>query len=586
MVVVQIGFLNTRQRPKKGTCARASGYAGIALAISVLLTSWTGPASALEPTEPDRERDLDEKARRQRAIEQQMREQAARPEVALPPPLQAPDVGEARFPIAQIEVRDGAHHFREVDRIVERYQGTTMGRAEIFALLRDLTNFYYGCGYITTSVSLAEQNLSSGKLIIVVHWGYVKGWRVNGATPEGMRERLMLTSAMPGIEGSVLNIHDIDQAIENLNGLGKTAKINVVPAEETGFSYLDVIVQRSRPIAVSASFDNSGLSDRADLGLYKYGVNFSVADLLGLNDVLALSAARRYYKDPAHHAYDSLGVSYGLRVGPWSAELRYTAQPTKSLLSGTYGNYQLRGNTQEANVRITRVLDRWQTGKDTAYVAIDRKRARNYIDDTLITINSNTHTSVTAGINRLDTLFGGTVFADVSWTRGVGWLGASVDPVPAGQGPTSRYDKFNLNLNWSRDFMAGPLRANYTAAAGAQYSKDDLYYDSKIAIGDQYTVRGFKIQSAYGDTGVYVSNTLSFPFFTPIGSVTPFVGLDWGAVKNNGSTGSGGSIGGVAGGIRVSGKWANAAVTVGKPFKVLPGMGHGVVWYLSASANF
>lgn len=565
---------------------RLWGYTGIALAISVWLMGWAGPASALEPTVQERERDLGEKARRQQAIDQQMREQAARPTIVLPPPVSVPEVGEARFPIEHIEVRDGARHFREVDRIVGRYQGTTMGRAEIFALLRDLTNFYYGRGYITTSVSLAEQNLSSGKLILVVHWGHVKGWRVNGQAPEGIRQRAMLTSAMPGIEGSVLNIHDIDQAIENLNGLGKVAKINVVPAEEAGYSYLDVVLQRSRPFAVSASVDNSGLSDRASDGLYKYGVNVSVADLLGVNDVLTLSAARRYYQDPAHNAYDSLGVSYGLRVGPWSADLRYTAQPTKSLLSGTYGDYQLRGNTQDANVRVSRVLDRWQTGKDTAYVAVDRKRALNYIDDTLIAINSNTHTSVTTGLNRLDSLFGGTVFADVSWTRGVGWLGASQDPVLAEQGPTSRYDKFNLNLNWSRDFMAGPLRANYTAAVGTQYSKDDLYYDSKFAIGDQYTVRGFKIRSAYGDSGVYASNTVSFPFLAPIGPVTPFVGVDWGAVKNNGGTGNGGWIGGVAGGIRVSGKWANASVTVAKPFKALPGMGYGVVWYLSGSANF
>lgn len=582
----QIGLLNNRKNPRVSAQVRSLADAGIALAILVCLTSWSGQAGAREPTVQDRERDLDEKARRQQAIEQQIREQAAEPVVVLPSPVAVPDLGEARFPISHIEVREGSRHFREVDRIVARYQGTTMGRAEIFALLRDLTNFYYGRGYITTSVSLAEQNLSSGTLILVVHWGYVKGWRVNGKTPEGVRERLMLASAMPGMEGAVLNIHDIDQAIENLNGLGKAATIDVVPADEVGYSYLDVALQRSRLFAVSASVDNSGLSDRADDGLYKYGANFSVADLLGVNDVLTLSAARRYYKDPAHNAYDSLGVSYGLRVGPWSADLRYTAQPTKSLLSGTYGDYQLRGNTQEANVRVSRVLDRWQTGKDTVYLAIDRKRVRNYIDDTLIAINSNTHTSVTAGVNRLDRLFGGTVFADVSWTKGVGWFGASDDPVLPGAGPTSRYDKFNLNLNWSRDFMAGPLPANYTAAVGAQYSKHELYYDSKFAIGDQYTVRGFKNRSAYGDTGIYLSNTLSFPFVTPMGQVTPFAGIDWGAIKNNGDSGSGGWIGGVAGGVRVSGKWANAAVTVGKPFKTLPGMGHGVVWYLSASVNF
>ncbi|MCU9952164.1 MULTISPECIES: ShlB/FhaC/HecB family hemolysin secretion/activation protein [Burkholderia] len=554
--------------------------------MGVLLTGRSGPASARGPTVQERERDLEEKARRQQMIEQHMRERAAEPAVGLPSPVQAPELGGARFPITQIEVRGGARHSREIGRIIKRYQGTTMGKAEIFALLRDLMNFYYGRGYITTGVSLAEQNLSSGKLILVVHWGYVKGWRVNGKAPEGMRERLMLSSAMPGIVGAVLNIHDIDQAIENLNGLGKAAKINVVSAEEAGHSYLDVVLQRSKPFSVSALVDNSGLSDQASDGLYKYGVNIAVADLLVGNDVLTLSAGRRHYKDPGHNAYDSLDVSYGLRVGRWSADLRYIAQPTKSLLSGTYGDYQLSGNTQDANLRVSRVLERWQTGKNAVYVAIDRKRVRNYIDDTLIEINSNTHTSVTVGVNRQDSLFGGTVFADGGWTRGVGWLGASEDPVSAGQGPMSRYDKFNLNLNWSSDFMARPLRARYTVAVGAQYSKDDLYYDSKFAIGDQYTVRGFKIRSAYGDSGVYVSNTLSFPLLTSIGSVTPLVGVDWGAVGNKGETGNGGWIGGAAGGVRVSTKWANAAMTIGKPFRALPGIGYGVVWYLSASVNY
>ncbi|WP_373558934.1 ShlB/FhaC/HecB family hemolysin secretion/activation protein [Burkholderia sp. HI2714] len=551
-----------------------------------LLLGCVSGLRAQQPTVQDRERDLDEKARRQQSIEQQMQEWSAKPEVVAPSPVQAPDVGEARFPIEQIEVRDGARHFREIDRIVERYQGTTMGKTEIFALLRDLTNFYYERGYITTSVSLVEQNLSSGTLILKVNWGYVKGWRINGQEPETIRERMMLTSAMPGMEGAVLNIRNIDQAIENLNGLGKAAKINVVPAEEVGYSYLDVALERSKPIAVSASIDNSGFSDRADQGLYKYGVNFSIANILSMNDMLTLSAARRYYKDPAHYAYDSLGVSYGFRVGFWSADLRYTAQPTKSVLSGIYGDYQLRGNTQDANFRISRVVNRSQTGKDTVYVALDRKRVRNYINDTLIEINSNTHTSIQMGFNRVNSLFGGTVFADVSWTRGIGWFGATVDPEFGGEGPSSRYDKFNLNLNWSRDFLIGGLRTNYTLSAGAQYSKNSLYYDSKLGVGDQYTVRGFKDQSAYGDTGLYVSNTISFPFLTPIGQVTPFAGVDWGVVTNKDSTQRGGSIAGVAGGIRMSGRWASVAVTAGKPFKVLPGMGHSMVWYLSASANF
>lgn len=551
----------------------------------LLSASWVH-AQVIGPSETVRQQNLDENAQWQRALERQLKQQLPSVGTPLRADVTTPSVSGERFLISHIELQEGGDHVAGVNEITRRYEGTRMGSAEIFTLLKELNHFYYVRGYVTTYVSLLSQNLTEGALTVVVNWGRVKGWLLNGKPASEWKERLMLASALPGVESSVLNVHDIDQAIENLHGLGQTAKIDVVPTEESGYSLLDVVLERSRPYSVTASLDNSGLSRRADDGVIRYGLDLTVANVLGLNDALTLSGSRHYYSDAAHNAYDVLAASYGVRVGRWSMDARVSESLTKRLISGVYGDYESSGNTLDMSLRASRMLGRWQTGKVSGYVVLDRRHTQNYIDDHLIAISSNVHTNVTAGLNGLKQAWGGAVVGDVSWTRGVGLLGATLDPVSRQPGAISRYDKINLRLNWSRDFQMGGVRGNYAAAFGAQYSKDPLFYDAKFTIGDEYTVRGFKPISAYGDSGAYVSNTVSLPYMTGIGQVAPFVGLDYGAIHNNLSGSSGGAIAGTVLGLRYANRWVNASVAAGKPLKALPGQGYDVAWYLRTSFTY
>ncbi|WP_415869088.1 ShlB/FhaC/HecB family hemolysin secretion/activation protein [Burkholderia ubonensis] len=89
-----------------------------------------------------------------------------------------------------------------------------------------------------------------------------------------------------------------------------------------------------------------------------------------------------------------------------------------------------------------------------------------------------------------------------------------------------------------------------------------------------------------GDTGIYLSNTLSFSVCHADGQVTPFAGIDWGAIKNNGDSGSGGwNRRGCGWGSGV-GEVGQRGGDGGNRSRPCLGMGHGVVWYLSASVNF
>lgn len=65
---------------------------------------------------------------------------------------------------------------------------------------------------------------------------------------------------------------------------------------------------------------------------------------------------------------------------------------------------------------------------------------------------------------------------------------------------------------------------------GAQYSKDILYSQEKISIGDDTTVRGFQDESIQGDSGIYLRNEVGYK---GLDIIEPFLAYDYGKIKNN-----------------------------------------------------
>ena len=93
----------------------------------------------------------------------------------------------------------------------------------------------------------AASNLKSGHLVLAVQWGRVKGWRFSGREATGMTEHALL-GMLPRVEGDVLDIAAVDQAVEILNNGRFNATVNVTPAEDTGYSWLDVQLQPRLPL--------------------------------------------------------------------------------------------------------------------------------------------------------------------------------------------------------------------------------------------------------------------------------------------------------------------------------------------------
>ncbi|WP_265101145.1 POTRA domain-containing protein, partial [Yersinia proxima] len=76
-------------------------------------------------------------------------------------------------------------------------------------------------------------------LTLQVLWGKIASFSVEGETPS-FSDKTRLFSAMPFSQGKKLNISDIDQGLDNLLRVSKTARLEIIPSEESSYSVLDL----------------------------------------------------------------------------------------------------------------------------------------------------------------------------------------------------------------------------------------------------------------------------------------------------------------------------------------------------------
>ncbi|MBY5930165.1 ShlB/FhaC/HecB family hemolysin secretion/activation protein [Halomonas sp. DP8Y7-3] len=506
----------------------------------------------------DQQRLLEQQRERLDQLERLPGEAVAAPEVR-------PDDGGC-LDIHEIEL-EGASLLseRQRGRLLQPYLGRCLSAAELNGLLGEVTQWYLERGYVTTRAYLPEQDLTQGRLRVVVAEGRLEALDSGGVRPSP-REVLMASPTRPG---DILNLRDLEQLIDQLNRLpSRRAQMELLPGDALGGSRvrIDPDAGQGRPVRVALGRSNDG---SRETGEQQWTLGGEWDSPLGLADQLSLQFGHDVTGASGIGSSNQY-VAYRLPWGRWNFRYQYSRSDYRSIARADGFRFDLDGASERHSLSAERLMHRDRVSTTSASVGVSRLSTRNDLDETRIEVSSQRLSELSLGLNHGRRLGRGLINADLGWHKGLDILGAQDDDDQPAGSPKAQGERTTLTLSYARPFEVLGQSLTVTSLASGQWSDDALYSPQRLSLGGQYSVRGYKDQTLSGDSGGYWRNEISWA--RPLPTEVPLVdrleaslAYDVGVIRHDDDSGDQhGRLSGMALGLGVSGDYLSASVTLAK----------------------
>ena len=369
----------------------------------------------------------------------------------------------------------------------EQYLGECLSAVGLQALHRDLSAALTEDGFVTSRVLLAEQDMEDGQLVLSVLAG-----RIETVTTEGVSQRL-IRFALPVRQGRLLNLRDLEQAIENLGRIqGLEAAFDIRPGTDNGESEL-LIQGQQGPRLAHALIVNERYLDDSLHGSVLW--NTTIGSPFGLTDRMIVSANSDIDREISDRAW-GVGLDYDLGFRYWTLAVGYNRQAYRNTLDGTFQTFDATGDTDTSRFEIGRLLHRSHFSRLSATVISSYSDVLNELEDAPIQVS--TYQLASYGV-RLDAThlwqrwqFGGGL--TLEWSDAHGPASNLPGGGSIGDNQSHRL-QYNLSALYGFNWRNGALRLRLDG----QRSDDLLFPLQRFSLASR--IRGFDDTSVTGNSG-------------------------------------------------------------------------------------
>lgn len=413
---------------------------------------------------------------------------------------------------------------------VDNAVGRCLGTDSIDIVMKRVQNAIIARGFVTTRILVAPQDLTTGTLTLTVVPGRIRQVRF----AEGTSWRATAWNAVPIRRGDLLNLRDVEQALENFKRVPTAeADIQIVPAEGDdampGESDLVVVwKQRTVPLRLTTSLDDAG---GKRTGKLQGSVTLSLDSPLLLNDLFYVNFNHDLFNGDnkgtrAYTAHYSVPFGYAL--------LSATASSSRYRQTVNVGPHDIlyHGISENAEVRLAQLVYRDTTRKTSVYVRGWMRKSNNFIRDTEVAPQRARTGGWELGLTHREFLGPAIFDATVAYRRGTGAFGSLTAPEERlGQG-TARMKLVTADASLNVPFKLAQQQLRYTANWRAQWNHTPLVMQDRFAIGGRYTVRGFDGErNLMGERGWIWRNDVSLALGSVLGERQElYAGVDFGQV--------------------------------------------------------
>jgi len=434
--------------------------------------------------------------------------------------------------------------FNFVVKAIKKHPQSVLGKCIGTQSLHNIVNYAQNellkKGFITSQIVVSPQDLNQGNLTLSVQIGRLNKIIIQ----EGKISSLQLKTGLPFKVGDIVNLKKLDQGLENLKRV-YAVDMQIAPAthqdkELTGYSDLILKLQPLQKVNFNLSVDDSG---NQDTGIHMGNMGVGVNNPFHLNDILSLNVGHSL--DDFHEDLNrSYFISYQLPVGYYDLGLTYNDYQY-SQIRVVSKDYPIiyDGNSQQANLNLSRVISRSGQHKTSIYGKIYHKESQSFMNDIEVEVLHRKTSGWNLGFQHRQYLGNAILDGSIDYRRGMG-LGARtaaeeniIDNNKGNYLPVEGYSRAPLlsaDLRFSTPFLLLEKPAQYRLNWRGQYAPKILVPNDRFYIGGRYSVRGFDGELMLsGDNGQYVQQEISLN--APIPNTQFYIAVDQGWVNGRNS---------------------------------------------------
>ncbi|MGO2304538.1 MAG: ShlB/FhaC/HecB family hemolysin secretion/activation protein [Providencia sp.] len=400
--------------------------------------------------------------------------------------------------------------------------GHCIGINGVQTLAKGLQDKIIKTGYITTRVTIPEQNIGDGNLILQI----IPGKVANIKLTDDSDKYINLSTVMPTKKGDILNLRDIEQGLENLERI-PNAKIDIELSPSRELSSSDITIKRDKSphFNVGGYYSNSGSKQtgKDQVGVTLYGNN-----LTSLNDTLYVSAGKNL-NNKARHSSNNQSIYYAVPYNYWLFSVYASQSDYKQTINDTVMSYKYYGDSKYLNATASHILVRGQTYKDTVSMQLLKRKSKYKLEDVTLLSQERNLTNIKLGVNHRQNIDNATIDASLNYQRNVPWFGAE-ESWDMKYGDVSTLGRvITFDASGMIPIVFDNFVMSYNPQLFLQYSRDRLTIQDQFSLGNRWTVRGFDEEfSLIGDKGFYFRN--EFNFYFPGISIYPYYAIDYGRI--------------------------------------------------------
>nr|WP_315465324.1 ShlB/FhaC/HecB family hemolysin secretion/activation protein [uncultured Rhodoferax sp.] len=516
------------------------------------------PLGSTAQTQTDSQRDATEQRRIQEREAQLREQQQTTPDARQRAPVASrqrlPETETPCFAIRHVDLQGDASeafawilHSLAGPDMRDSPLGQCLGTQGIGIVLQRAQEAVVARGFVTSRVLAQAQDLSSGRLMLTIVPGRIRSIRFANAAAAQTATPTSTTTAFSAQAGDILNLRDIEQALENFKRVPTAdADIQITPADQPDHSDLVIAYQHTTPVRLSLALDDSG---GKSTGRYQSSATFSWDNPLGLNDLFYISQNHDAGGgDPGPRGTRGFTLHYSVPYGYWTLGTNFSESRYHQTVRGLNQHYVYSGTSGNAEIKLSRLVYRDATRKSTVHLKAFERHSNNYVDDTEVQIQRRVVGGWELGVGHKEFVGHATLDANLAYKRGTRDFAAINAPEEAtGQG-TARFGLWTADVSLNLPFKWLGQSWRYQPSVRLQGNDTPLTPQDRFSIGGRYSVRGFDGEASLsGDNGWLLRQDLGWALGNSGHEL--YVGIDAGGVSGQstetllGKTLSGGVLG-------------------------------------------